>query len=127
VKLQKQRGWGGTIIERESAVCLFAGLGNPIYLTRDGRMLVGPCWPDDPPELRVANENEAIAGLVIGAKRFGNPELLTLLPPRPATASTCAPCTGTRWLRFNDATGNPAEIVCPECGGRGWRLDAETR
>ena len=124
--LQREREWKDATTEREVAVCLFAGLGNPIYLTRDGRVLVGPCWPDDPPELRAATENEAIGGFVIGAKRFGRPELLTLLPPQPLGARTCGACTGTRWFRFTDVTGSPANVLCPECAGRGWTLGAQT-
>ena len=127
LRLQKERRWGDATTERESAVCLFAGFGHPIYLTRDGRVLIDTCWPEETPEVRVANEDEAIAGFVIGAQRFGLPELLDLLPPPPPGSSRCALCTGTRWLRFIDAIGDPAEVVCPDCGGRGWTSGTEVR
>jgi hypothetical protein len=125
----KERGWGDHITERDLAVCLFAGLGTPIYLTREGRLLVGPCWPDDPPELREAKEDEAMGAFVIGARKFGRPELLTLLPTRPPTASTCVLCTGSRWVRIGRPVGGQetGEILCPECAGRGWRVGAEGR
>jgi hypothetical protein len=69
------RPWSDDVTRRESAVCLFAGLGNPIYLTRAGRVLVGPCCPDDPPDIRAATEDEEVAGFVIGARRLGRTEL----------------------------------------------------
>ena len=74
---------------------------------------------DGPAELRAANEDEAIAGFVIGAKRFGRPELLREVPSPPTGAPKCAICTGKRWVRVSTEQGGH-EILCPQCGGRGW-------
>jgi len=118
--LQTERRWGDDVTRFEDTVCLFPGLGPPLYLTRDGRILAGPCWPDDPPETRSATDDEAVGALVLGCKQYDCPELLAFLPPRPDAAMTCPDCSGTHWFRGQTADGQALEILCPTCGGRGW-------
>jgi len=122
LRLQAERRWADEVTQFKDTVCLFPGLGTPLYLTRDGRILAGPCWPDDPPETRPATDDEAVGGLVLGAKQFDCSELLTLLPPRPQEAKTCPQCTGTRWLGLRGADGKAFEVICPQCSGRGWTV-----
>jgi hypothetical protein len=46
------------------------------------------------------------------------PEVAQLLPKRPPGAKDCRLCKGTGYIH-RDATGRG--VVCPECGGLGWK------
>jgi hypothetical protein len=120
---QARRTGHDEIAEREDAFMLDPGMGPPTYLTADGRVLLDVTdWEDG--AVREASDDEAIAGLVAGAKKTGVTELLDLVPPCPAHAQTCAACHGGRWMQFGTeiSSGKPGRIVCWECSGRGWSI-----
>jgi hypothetical protein len=100
----------------EDAVIMFAGLGDPMYLTFDGRVLVLDMLEDVPPR-EAANFQEAASAIVVGAKNRKSPELLTLLPMRPQSAADCNECDNTGWQQFTESI----TIVCGNCGGLGWK------
>jgi hypothetical protein len=54
-----------------------------------------------------------------GARQY--PELLGLVPQRPASAQTCDKCEGSGQLK-----GLLPHLVC-ECGGLGWSIPSERR
>lgn len=101
----------------EDAFLLDPGMGPMTYLTSDGRVLLDHrTWDGD--DLRRATLDEAIASLVVGAKKTGIVALLDLIPTRPVDAETCARCEGERWDTLLRAHGH--EVVCTVCRGRGW-------
>ena len=103
------------------AFLLDPGMGPGAYLTSDGRVLIdGRYW--DETELREATDDEAIAAMVVGAKKTGILELLSLLPNAPDHSSLCDMCCGSRWIPGGRdvLTGEPAHIICYACHGRGW-------
>lgn len=121
-EVQEQRGNADELTEREDAFLLDPGLGPGRYLTSDGRVLTDPQDWDGGPVYEAADD-EAIIALVVGAKKMGIAELLTLIPVRPDDAQTCPVCEGTRWVApANDFNGQLAEFVCPFCAGRGWAI-----
>src|SRR5262249_30846661 len=90
------------IEEAHDAFIMDPGMGPVLYLTADGRVLVdGSGWDDEP--LREATEEEAIAAIVIGAKKKGIPELLELLP---RGANICSTCAGTHWAPLRGSEGS---------------------
>lgn len=100
--------------EREDAFLLDPGLGPSRYLTRDGRVLIdGSGWDDIP--IREVTDAEAISAIVIGARKTGISDLLSLLPRRSETARSCSRCHGSGWNHVSEAT-----FVCRECHGLGW-------
>jgi hypothetical protein len=103
--------------EKHDAFLLDAGLGPMLYITADGRVLTdGRGWSDEEP--REATDAEAIAALVIGARKTGITALLDLVPPRPPGGQTCAMCSGERMAEL--APGSAGKVICSRCGGRGW-------
>jgi len=112
-QIRQSRG-GGDAVERErDAFQLFGGMGPCLYVTRTGEFLVGADEVFDEPELRSADENEAITALVIGSKLV--PELLELTPGRPEGVNVCGQCEGSRWFPLGSNV-----IICTKCRGRGW-------
>lgn len=111
------------VLAEYNALILTLGMGPAVYLTLDGRVLIDERWwfGDD---VREATEDEAISGIVVGAKVTGIQELLELVPPRPPEADACGQCSGARWwtLPVKDVHGNTCEIVCSACWGRGWSV-----
>ena len=97
---------------------LYGGLGPEIHLLSDGRVIV-----DERAffgtEVREASEDEAIAGIVVGAKKTGIASLLEVLPPSPPDAPPCTRCAGSRWWTVLPGS-NSFQVICPECHGRGW-------
>jgi hypothetical protein len=72
------------------AVMLYAGLGPEIYLRLDGRVFIREDWIDEDAGIQETTDlHEAAAGLVIAARHYALPELLTLLPSRPHDANDC--------------------------------------
>jgi hypothetical protein len=123
-KLRASAGWSDDITASHDAFLLYGGMGSAMYVTSDGRFLLdGSGWDDSP--LRESNDDEAIASLVIGAKRTGITALLNLVPPAPSTASTCTTCNGSRWEMFG-GPDNTAALICSKCWGRGWVIPGES-
>jgi hypothetical protein len=103
----------------EDAVWLHTDMGPSYYLTRSGRVLVTDAFePAIGP--RDATEHEVSAALVVGARNLSAPQLLELLPSRPAGSTECTRCRGDRWWSIRDVNGTEAKIICPDCSGRGW-------
>lgn len=102
-------------VEREhDAYLLDPGMGPMAYLTADGRVLLDH-RSFDGDSMSEANEDQAIATIVVGARKTGIAALLDLAPAMPADAASCTRCAGTRW----DPQLSPT--VCMLCRGRGWQ------
>lgn len=107
--------------DREDAFLLDPGMGPMTYLTTDGRVLEDHrSWDGD--GLREATFDDAIAALVVGAKKTGLVDLLNLLPVCPDDGSPCAHCEGERWDKSLRDLG--LQIICGLCRGRGWMTSA---
>lgn len=102
-------------IKSEDAVMMFAGLGDPIYLTFDGRIIILDMLDDIPPR-EAQTFQEATSAIVIGAKVRKYPELLQLLPSRSTGATDCEKCEKSGWWKISENI----TIICDECGGLGW-------
>src|SRR5262245_12100215 len=95
--VQAQRGYTDDVIEAEDAFRLDPGLGPAGYLAEDGRVLVDfRDWDGGP--VREATSEEAVMALVVGARKTGVTELLTLLPAPPPGAQTCPTCQGSHYV-----------------------------
>ena len=113
---QVRRGRDAVELEQD-AFLIFGGLGPCRYITRTGRFLIGKDEFWDEPDLREAEDLEAIGSLRGAARRFCLPELLTFIPTRPAEAEVCGGCEGSGWSLHLPT------VIC-QCGGLGWRLEA---
>jgi hypothetical protein len=114
------------LLIKYDAFMLDPGLGPTFILAADGRVLVdGSCWDGSP--VREASDEEAIQAIVVGAKKSGIPQLLTLLPTRPSDAQECARCCGKRFapiVEHHPPDARVPTIVCPACSGLGWRANS---
>jgi hypothetical protein len=116
---QDGRGYSDQITEGEDAFLLDPGLGPPTYLTYDGRVLLDmESWDDTP--VREALDHEAIPALIVGARKMGVPELLSLLPQPPSDAVPCPRCHGERYANARTEAQPPIMLICPVCSGLGW-------
>lgn len=98
----------------QDAFLLDPGMGPMTFITADGRVLLDMrAWDGEP--LREATDDEAIASLVVGAKKTTIGELLDLIPTRPLDGLQCPMCSGTRWFTYGEI-----QLVCLLCRGRGW-------
>lgn len=98
---------------------LHTDMGPSLYLASDGRILADDAVLQTP--LEEADRNGAIAGLILGARNLGVPELLSLLPTRPTDAEDCYRCLGSGWWVLPVVAGPPAaKTLCPDCAGLGW-------
>ena len=101
----------------EDAFLLDPGMGPMTYLTTDGRVLEDHrSW--DGSGLREATLDDAIAALVVGARKTGIAALLSLVPACPDDGSRCPRCKGERWDK--PLRDHGLEIICGLCRGRGW-------
>jgi hypothetical protein len=97
-------------IRSHKAVYVAGSMDACYYLTLNGQVL----REDDEQPLAVATEPFYIYGtLIIAAQRFDLPELLTLVPARPADGVVCHHCAGTSYLRQD-------RLLCPTCEAKGW-------
>ena len=103
-------------LEGEDAIVLDGGMGPAWLLTRSGVLFAH--W-DEPLAVTLADAHRAI---VVGWSRTNVGALLLLLPPRPAGASDCDRCSGTRFCALNPgaAPSNQFSIVCDRCDGVSW-------
>jgi hypothetical protein len=111
------------IIESEDVVVMTLGMGNAMYLTFDGRIIIEEWnYPDeDGPPREAKDVKEMLTAIVVGAKQRKAPELLSLLPQRPKEATDCRACEITGWRQIGaDVNGEPVKIVCWDCAGTGW-------
>src|SRR5690349_10600691 len=86
------------IVESENAIVMFYGLGDPLYLTLDGRVIIEDMLDDVPPR-EAQTLSEAAMAVVVGAKVRDFPELLSILPARPQSAIDCQNCEKTGWFK----------------------------
>jgi len=107
------------IMEAHDAFLLDPGLGPAVYLSSDGRIL----WDDDGWGV-VGTRADALAAILVGAKKTGILDLHRLLPARPATAVDCAECSASGWFvehgQLKDSYDRVFSIVCATCAGLGW-------
>jgi len=95
---------------------LYGTIGHAAYLRDDGSVwfhvaaLSLDTEDDEEYEWQVATGTDRLRALQMGARRY--PELLELLPQRPADAVECLRCTGTGRFLPN--------VYCHLCGGLGW-------
>ena len=82
------------------------------YLHPDGRLIVYTTVTEEV-EAERRDPWGLAHGLRIGSKRY--PELESLLPPRPAGATSCAACHGTGRVTKGDDWQ-----ACWQCNGLGW-------
>lgn len=98
---------------------LDGGLGPPVYLSSDGRII----WDDDGWGV-VGTRAEALASIVVGAKKIGIRDLLNLLPSRPTSSLDCPECSGSGWFdaygQLRNTSGQLFSVVCMKCAGLGW-------
>ena len=110
---------GDEITEKYDAFMLDPGLGPPVYLSCDGRII----WDDDGWGV-VGTRADAIASVLAGIKKTGIVDLRNLLPVRPSASVDCPECDATGWFdahgQFQDVNGRPFSIICMTCAGLGW-------
>lgn len=106
------------IVKSEDAVVMFYGMGDPLYLTFDGRVIVEECFIEEKGPREAKTFAEAAMAVVVGAKVRNFPELLSIFPDRPSNAIDCENCNKTGWLNIGENIG---PFVCEECGGLGWK------
>lgn len=108
------------IVKSEDAVVMFYGMGDPLYLTFDGRVIIEECFMEEKGSREAETLAEVAMAVVVGAKVRDFSELLSILPDRPKNAVGCENCGKSGWLQPAPALG---AFVCGECGGLGWKID----
>jgi hypothetical protein len=89
-------------------------MGPMTYLTADGRILWDHrTWDGADLEI-VTSLDEAVASVVVGARKTGIQDLLSLIPALE-NGQTCPRCDGTRTMNLGPITG----LCCRTCFGRG--------
>lgn len=119
-ELQKVNAYD-EIVKQEDAVVMYGGMGDPMYLTFDGRVIIDECFMEEKGVREAKTFAEAAMAVTVGAKIRNFPELLSILPERPQDAFDCKECDKSGWLKI--IPDNP--FVCHKCGGLGWRLKDE--
>ena len=107
------------IVRSEDAVIMFGGMGDPLYLTLDGRVFIDECFMEEKGLREAETLAEAAMAVVVGAKVRNCPELLSILPKRPQNSVDCKNCHKTGWFKAGGVLG---PFVCGDCGGLGWKL-----
>lgn len=109
------------VVVEQGVVLLDGGMGPALYIGLDGTIVIWHYMEDESP--RITDDLKDIAAaLLVGAEKQGLPELLELLPQRPADGVVCELCSGSRWIQVGIKLDKrtPGRIVCVECGGVGW-------
>ena len=107
------------IVKSEDAVIMFGGMGDPLYLTFDGRVIIDECFMEEKGPREAESLAEAAMAVVVGAKIRNFPELLSILPNPSENAIDCQNCEKSGWIKVGGGLG---PFVCRECGGLGWKL-----
>jgi hypothetical protein len=110
------------IVESEDAVVMFYGMGDPLYLTLDGRVIIEECFIEENGPREAKTLAEAAMAVVIGAKVRKFPEMLSILTNRNEAAVDCENCNKSGWLQLIETLG---PFVCENCGGLGWLVRVE--
>jgi len=119
LKELQQKDANYPIVKSENAVVMFYGMGDPLYLTLDGRVIIEECFMEVKPPREAETLAEAAMAVIVGAKIRNFPEILSILPDRPQNADDCENCEKSGWLYPGEVLG---PFVCSECGGLGWKL-----
>ena len=97
-----------------------------LYITLDGRVLSLDNLEENAALEELTDSASIWVALTVAAKNLQLPELLQLLPTKPADGVICDHCGGNRWLEVGKdvSTGAPGSAVCPTCHGLGWTSEA---
>jgi hypothetical protein len=107
------------IVKSEDAVVMFYGMGDPLYLTLDGRVFIYEFFMEEKGLREAETLAEAAMAVVVGAKVRNRPDLLSIMPKRPQNSVDCKNCNKTGWFKAGGVLG---PFVCGDCGGLGWKL-----
>jgi hypothetical protein len=100
----------------EEVVCLRAGRGHAAYLGTDGRVHYEN-YGQGKDKVVLTDPRHVASTIAECAGDIGVPELIDLLPARPAHGLVCRLCEGSRW-----ASAGGDRWLCLLCHGLGWTL-----
>lgn len=106
----------------EEVVCLRAGGGHAAYLGTDGQLHYEN-YGESKDKIVLTDPRAVASTIVKCAGEIGVPELVELLPPKPAGGVVCRLCGGSRWessASSEDPDGQ--RWCCRRCHGLGWTL-----
>jgi hypothetical protein len=101
------------IVKSEDAVVMFYGMGDPLYLTLDGRVFIYEFFMEEKGLREAETLAEAAMAVVVGAKVRNCPDLLSIMPKRPQNSVDCKNCNKTGWFKAGGVLG---PFVCGDCG-----------
>jgi hypothetical protein len=104
-----------TKVPSGDALYLHGSIGYDSALHPDGTVWMNDYGDSDQESWRVASRGERLSFLAI-AQRRSYPELIVLLPLRPANANICSGCGGS------GLTNRVLHINCQACGSLGWSV-----
>jgi hypothetical protein len=104
----------------DEVVCLRAGSGHATYLSTDGRVHYEN-YDEGMDKVVLTDPRDVASTIVKCAGDIGLPELIDLLPPRPANGFLCRLCEGSR-----RESGGADQWCCRRCHGLGWTLAEPT-
>jgi hypothetical protein len=110
------------IFYEQEVVCLKAGCGHAAFLRLDGRVFAENYGEGLGP-VALTDARDIASVIVRWAGDIAAPELVELLPAKPADAVVCGVCRGSRWLPtaiMAHDDGRP--LCCPRCCGLGGTL-----
>jgi hypothetical protein len=100
----------------EEVVCLRVFCGHAAYLGTDGRVHYEN-FGAGKDKVVLTDPRDVASAVVKCAGDIGLPELIDLLPARPANGFVCLLCEGGRWESVGDD-----RWCCRRCHGLGWTL-----
>ena len=107
-------------LRQAGGVLLYGTVGSEAVLRPDGSVWTygadNPLSPYPSPPWPEATRLERWGALTLSTTL--NPEVGRLLPKRPPGAKDCTLCKGTGYIHRGPLSRG---IVCPECGGLGWK------
>jgi hypothetical protein len=100
----------------EEVVCLRAGGGHAAYLGTDGRVYYEN-YGEGKDTVVLTDPRAVACTIVTCAGDIGLPQLIDMLPTRPANGFVCRLCQGGRW-----ESAGADQWCCRRCRGLGWTL-----
>jgi hypothetical protein len=114
IEAPRELQWQAGYVREHQALPLYLGWTETLGIRADG-LLIRWSTENEWPGVREFGDSTWVnIALVQGAIRF--PQLQSLIPKRPATATTCETCQGTGKLGLPPEY---ADVIC-KCGGIGW-------